>query len=42
MDQILYGWLLGLWLAISNHTIIRDGLTEHVDNLVYKKITYTK
>lgn len=41
MDQILYGWLLGLWLAVFNHSIIRDGIMKHVDNLLYKKLPYT-
>jgi membrane-associated phospholipid phosphatase len=24
MDQILYGWLLGLWVAFANHYLFRD------------------
>lgn len=42
MDQILYGWLLGLWIAFSNHYVLRDGILEHIDNLLYKKIPYTQ
>jgi membrane-associated phospholipid phosphatase len=42
MDQILYGWLLGLWIALTCHSLLRDGIFEHIDNLVYKKLTYTQ
>ena len=42
MDQILYGWLLGLWIALTCHSLLRDGIFEHIDNLVYKKVTYTQ
>lgn len=42
MDQILYGWLLGLWIALTNHSLIRDGIFEHIDNLVYKKVAYSQ
>jgi uncharacterized membrane protein len=42
MDQILYGWLLGVWLAIFNHSFVRDGIMQHVDNLVYKKVPYSQ
>ena len=41
MDQILYGWLLGLWLATSLHFLVRDFLISHVKSLLYRTQQYT-
>ena len=41
MDQILYGWLLGLWLAISLHLLVRDFIISHVKSLLYRTQQYS-
>jgi hypothetical protein len=41
MDQILYGWLLGLWSAISLHLLVRDHLISHIKSLLYRTQQYT-
>jgi hypothetical protein len=40
MDQILYGWLLGLWSAFSLHLLIRDALIAHIKSLLYRTQQY--
>lgn len=40
MDQILYGWLLGVWIAFSNHYCLRDAIISHIDNLLLKVNPY--
>ena len=42
MDQILYGWLLGLWLAFVTHYLLRDIILEHIGNMLNQTIVYTK
>ena len=42
MDQILYGWLLGLWLAFATHYLLRDLILEHTGNMLNQTIVYTK
>ncbi len=41
MDQILYGLLLGLWLAISLHLLVRDFLLSHIKSLLKRTEQYT-
>jgi hypothetical protein len=41
MDQILYGWLLGLWSAISLHLLVREPLISHIKSLLYRTQQYT-
>jgi len=41
MDQILYGWLLGLWLAFAFHLLLRDFILTHIRNLLYRTHPYT-
>ena len=41
MDQILYGWLLGLWLATSLHLLVRDFIISHVKSLLYRTQQYS-
>lgn len=36
MDQILYGWLLGLWLAFALHLLVRDFIISHIKTLLYR------
>jgi hypothetical protein len=42
MDQILYGWLLGLWLAFANHYLFREFIMQHIGNLLKQTVAYTK
>ncbi len=41
MDQILYGWLLGLWLAFALHLLVRDFILDHVKSLLYRTQQYS-
>ncbi len=33
IDQILHGWLLGIWLTLMFHFILRDRIFKHIDFL---------
>lgn len=41
MDQILYGWLLGLWLAFANHYLFRDFILDHTGKLLNRTTAFT-
>lgn len=41
MDQILYGWLLGLWLAFALHLLVRDFILDHIKSLLYRTQQYS-
>lgn len=32
LDQIIYGWCLGVWFALFFHFCIREWMIDHVDN----------
>ena len=39
MDQIIFGWLLGLWLALSYFALVRDHVHHHVTELTTGQTT---
>ena len=39
MDQIIFGWLLGAWLAFTYFAIIRDYVHKHVNDLTTGQTT---
>lgn len=38
VNQIVYGWLIGLWIAFYLHFCIRDQIIHHVDSMLEGKI----
>ena len=34
LDQVIYGWLLGVWFACTFHFIMRDYLFKHFNDLI--------
>ena len=33
LDQIIFSWLLGAWLAITYFTLVRDHVHKHITDL---------
>ena len=40
MNQILYGWLLGVWLAFYTHYCLRQTIIDHIELLLEKQQRY--
>ena len=34
MDQIIFGWLLGAWLALTYFMLVREHVHHHVSELL--------
>ena len=41
MDQIIYAYLLGTWLAITLHFGFKKLITDHIDQLLKDPSKYT-
>jgi len=39
INQIIYGWSLGLWMSFYFHFCLRDGIMHHVDNHLLSRKT---
>jgi len=37
LDQILFGWLFGIWLAFTLQFIVREPISKVIDSLIYLK-----
>ena len=33
MDQIIFGWSLGIWIALTSHFVLRKPLNKHSEDL---------
>ncbi|CDW88209.1 pap2 superfamily phosphatase [Stylonychia lemnae] len=40
MNQILYGWLLGIWIALYNHYCFREFIIDHIETVIHRKSRY--
>ena len=39
MDQIIFGWLLGVWIALTYFTLIREYVHKHIQDLTTGQTT---
>src|SRR4051812_30251485 len=37
MNQIVYGWLLGIWIASYFHYCLRKYIISHIDDILHSK-----
>jgi hypothetical protein len=34
LNQLIFGWLIGIWVALNFYFLLRDLVLEHVENLL--------
>ena len=39
LDQIIFGWMLGVWLALTYFTLIREHVHKHIQDLMTGQTT---
>ena len=37
LDQVVFGWMMGVWIALTYFSLVREYVHKHVLDLVYQR-----